>query len=473
MVGIESNGAGAKSKNMKHCLLVLILLCFFKFGLMASNETDVGKVNCNDVLSLEAQRAVGGAVAKLGLALLEKLQPGSEQPNIIISPLSISLALAELALGARNKTEEKLLEILQAKELPNFHETLSCLQEQLTAKAVKIASRLYLIPGFRVNQDFVDRALNLYKSEPAHLTSIEEVNRWVEEATKGHITNFMSSLPPNVAIMLINAIHFKGEWQSRFDSKFTVKDIFYIDKKTSVKVDMMMGSKYPLSMFVDRKDGTQVARFPFQGNMSLLVVMPMPVHGNLSNAAAKLNISGMYKQFQSEKSMHVKLPKFKLEFKQDLQQALTSMGLGMLFTGPDLSRISPGALVVSGVQHASSMELSEEGAEASAATAVTLVRTVPTFAVNMPFIFALVDDASYTPLFLGIVTNPNPGATMEQSDDPKTETESSMKPSKVPLSDGTLNDGPHRENMLSYMLNMWKDTVPQQFLGHQEMEDGN
>lgn len=60
--------------------------------------------------------------------------------------------------------------------------------------------------------------------------------------------------------------------------------------------------------------------------MSLLVVMPMPVHGNLSNAAAKLNISDLYKQFQSEKSMHVKLPKFKLEYKQDLRQALTSMG---------------------------------------------------------------------------------------------------------------------------------------------------
>ncbi len=133
-------------------------------------------MNCNDVLSLEAQRAVGGAVAKLGLALLENLQPGSEQPNIIISPLSISLALAELALGehsvinyidvciyscyvfiyvqfyfkslgAKDKTEDKLLEVLQAKELPNFHETLSCLQEQLTAKAVRMASRLYLIPS--------------------------------------------------------------------------------------------------------------------------------------------------------------------------------------------------------------------------------------------------------------------------------------------------------------------------------------
>lgn len=45
-------------------------------------------------------------MAKLGLALLEKLQPGSEQPNIIISPLSVSLALAELALGKHTQTQE-------------------------------------------------------------------------------------------------------------------------------------------------------------------------------------------------------------------------------------------------------------------------------------------------------------------------------------------------------------------------------
>ncbi|KAI7795701.1 alpha-2-antiplasmin [Triplophysa rosa] len=451
---------------MKHSHVVFTLLCIFRFELMASDET--GKEKCNDILSLEAQRTVGGAVAKLGLELLENLQPGLEQPNIIISPLSVSLALAELALGANNKTEEKLLEVLHAQAQANFHETLSCLQEHLTTKAVKMASRLYLLPGFKVNQDFVDRSSRLYKSEPSQLTSIKEVNHWVEEVTKGHITNFMSSLPSNVVLMLINAIHFKGEWQSRFDSKFTVKDFFYIDKKTSVKVDMMMATRYPLSMFVDLKDGTQVARLPFQGNMSLLVVMPS--HGNLSTTAAKLNISDLYERLPSQKSMHVKLPKFKLESKQDLRQALTNMGLGMLFSGPDLSRISQGPLVVSGVQHASSIELNEQGAEASAATSVTLVRTIPTFAVNMPFIFALVDDASYTPLFLGMVTNPNPGATAEQSDEPKTENET--VPSNVRLTDTTLSDGPH-ENMLSYMLNMWRETIPQQFLGHQEMDQGN
>lgn len=139
----------------------------------------------------------------------------------------------------------------------------------------------------------------------------------------------------------------------------------------------------------------------------------------------------------------------------------------MLFSGPDLSRISQGPLVVSGVQHASSIELNEQGAEASAATSITHVRTIPTFAANMPFIFALVDDASHTPLFLGMVTNPNQGATAEQSDEPENETVPNVR-----LTDTTLSDGPH-ENMLSYMLNMWRETVPQHFLGHQEMDQGN
>lgn len=49
-----------------------------------------------------------------------------------------------------------------------------------------------------------------------------------------------------------------GEWKSRFDARFTAKDLFYIDRQTSVKVDMMMGSKYPLSMFVDGEQGIQV-----------------------------------------------------------------------------------------------------------------------------------------------------------------------------------------------------------------------
>ncbi|XP_017559894.1 alpha-2-antiplasmin [Pygocentrus nattereri] len=396
-----------------------------------------------DALNLESQRAVAGAVAKLGLKLLENLQPGSEQPNVVLSPLSISLALAQLALGAVNKTEEHLLGALHANLLPDYYKTLSCLQEQLISKAIKVASRIYLKPDFVLKKDFVEKSLQLFKSAPTPLTSVEEVNQWIEAATNGQINNFLSSLPPSVVLMLINAVHFKGEWTSRFDSRFTAKDLFYIDKQTAVKVDMMTGSKYPLSMFVDVEQGTKVARFPFQGNTSFLVVMPTPSQ-NLSRATANLNITDLYERLPSETTMLVKLPKIKLEYKQDLQPALKKMGLGSLFSGPDLSGIAVGPLVLSGVQHASSIELNEEGAEASATTSVILVRSVPTFAVNMPFIFVIVDDVSHMPLFLGVVTNPNPGATIELSDDPEI-----MEPSSSNIpTDAPQSDDPYWDNML-------------------------
>lgn len=89
-------------------------------------------------------------------------------------------------------------------------------------------------------------------------------------------------------------------------------------------------------------------------------------------------------------------------------------GLGELFSGPNLAKISDGSLLVSSVLHKSSMELTEEGAEASAATSVIISRSNPTFSVNQPFFFALMDDKMHTPLFLGVVRNPNPGATVMQ-----------------------------------------------------------
>ncbi|KAG5843953.1 hypothetical protein ANANG_G00156360 [Anguilla anguilla] len=176
------------------------------------------------------------------------------------------------------------------------------------------------------------------------------------------MTDFLLTLPPNLVLMLINAVHFKGEWVARFDPALTAKDRFYIDSKNIVDVDMMVGHKYPLSLLMDGELGAQVASFPFKANMSLLVVMPMSGKVNVSAIAAKLNTSDLYARLPSEKAMQVKLPKFKLEYGQELEDALTSMGLGSLFSAPDLSGITDSPLVVSSVQHKSSMELHEEGA---------------------------------------------------------------------------------------------------------------
>ncbi|XP_071023766.1 alpha-2-antiplasmin-like [Oncorhynchus clarkii lewisi] len=435
---------------MKLHLPVLLLLCLCWLGLTDETGTVATEYHsCGEqVLSQEARLSVGGAVERLGRQLLDSLQTGSEQPNVIISPLSVALALAQLTLGARNETQKLLLSSLHAHTVPCYHESLGSLLQHLTNTSLQVATRMYLRPEFEVYQSFVAESMRSYKSEPVPLISVEDVNQWVEDTTKGHMTNFLTSIPHDVVLMLINAVHFKGEWEARFDPQLTQKDVFYLDNKNFVHVDMMRSAKYPLSLLEDGELGAQVARFPFKGNTSFLVVMPLPGRGNVSSLVAKLNISDLYRRLPQERTMQVQLPKFTLQYRQELQEALTSMGLGSLFSSPNLSGVSAVPLQVSSMRHACGVELSEEGAEASAATSITIMRSVPIFSVNYPFLFALVDHASLAPIFLGTVTNPAPDASPMQIDSPlgddpngnRTQSDSSHSNSNV------QNDGPHSNN---------------------------
>lgn len=70
---------------------------------------------------------------------------------------------------------------------------------------------LLCVSGFQPKQSFVDKSQRMYDSEPAVLESLQQINHWVENATNGKMTDFLSALQPNLLVMLINAVHFKGE----------------------------------------------------------------------------------------------------------------------------------------------------------------------------------------------------------------------------------------------------------------------
>ncbi|XP_070700063.1 alpha-2-antiplasmin [Pempheris klunzingeri] len=417
---------------MKLCRL-LFLLCLCGLGLTedpspgapdvsspADEEEDTEEEvhSCGRRFSPEEHKAIGGAIERVGLQLLEKLPIGPQQPNVVLSPLSLAFALAQLTLGARNETEKLLLKSLNAHNLPCYHHILGGLLPHFKNTSLEVAARMYLRPGFEVKLSFIEDSLARYQSQPVPLVSVEEVNQWVENATNGHISNFLESIPHGVVLMLMNAVYFKGEWQTRFDPLATSKGVFYLDNQNSVSVDMMKSAQYPIRLLDDPELEAQVASFPFKGNTSFLIVMPLPGRGNMSSVLLKLNISDLHRRLPQEKAMQVNLPKVKLQYRQELQEALTSLGLGSLFSGPNLSGISDHPLKVTGVRHASTVELSEEGVEASATTVVTSMRSVSLFSVNHPFFFALVDDASLAPLFMGIVTNPAPDNDLMLNDDP-------------------------------------------------------
>ncbi|KAF7666798.1 hypothetical protein LDENG_00091640 [Lucifuga dentata] len=383
------------------------------------SEEDQDK-DCKSVgRSPQSREAITAAIQRMGMQLLQNLETTPEQPNVIISPLSISLALSQLALGAANETEVLLMHHLHGNTLPCYHQSLHNVLAQLRNNDLQIATRIFLRQGFEPKQEFVQESQRFYESEPVVLEDLQQINDWVANATQGKMTDFLSALPPNILLMLINAVHFKGQWKARFDPRFTSRGVFYIDDKHMVDVDVMEDAKHPLSLFIDNELDAQVASFPFMNSMNLFVVMPMSGQVNMTSLAAKMNISDLYNRLPKEKAVQVKVPKFKLEYTQELQEVLTKLGMGQMFSHPNLAGIADGPLLVSSVMHKSSMEIHEEGAEASASTTVIISRASnPVFNLNQPFFFALMDDMTKLPIFMGVINNPNPGAPILQKGEP-------------------------------------------------------
>ncbi|XP_053313075.1 alpha-2-antiplasmin [Spea bombifrons] len=369
---------------------------------------------CDENAQPEEVKKFAEAMMDFSIDLLKHADPELKKPNVVISPFSVALGLLQLSLGAGKDTEKKLLETLHVQSLKCLHNTLNNVREELK-KTMKMASRIYLKKGFRIKKCFLKRSEEWYGSKTLNLArnkddNLESINKWVREVTEGMIPKFLSDMPSDVVLMLLNAMHFKGVWKNKFDPNMTVQDVFYVSDDLTVPVDMMTAQKYPLRWFLHENLDSQVAKLSFKGNMSFVVVMPLHYQWNLSKILDNFNRTELYSRFPKEKQTFLRMPKLQLDFKLELNNALSTLGLGELFHHPDLSGISDESLFVSSVQHQSSLEVNEEGAEAAAVTAVITSRSLASYSINRPFLFFLFDDARGLPMFLGYVRNPSPGS---------------------------------------------------------------
>nr|KAF6296161.1 hypothetical protein mMyoMyo1_009237 [Myotis myotis] len=208
-----------------------------------------------------------------------------------------------------------------------------------------------------------------------------------------------------------------GFWKNKFDPSLTQRGTFHLDGQFTVPVDMMQARMYPLRWTLLEQPSIQVAHFPFKNNMSFVVIVPTSFEWNVSQVLANLSWDILQQPLLWERPTKVQLPKLHLKYQLDLVATLSQLGLQELFQNPDLSGISDESLVVSSVQHQSTLELSEAGVEAAAATSLAMSRmSLSTFSVNRPFLFFILEDTTSLPLFVGSVRNPNPGAQREHKE---------------------------------------------------------
>jgi serine protease inhibitor len=365
-----------------------------------------------------------------GLDFFQKVIAGDNSDNILVSPLSVALALGMTYNGAGGMTKDAMKEALKLggmtdEEINISYKSIIDQLLKLDPKVIlNIANSIWYKLNFPVQNEFIDLNKEYYYAEVNELDfaapdAKDIINGWVNEKTKGLIPSIIDNIPQEAVMYLINAIYFKGIWMYEFDPDDTREQDFYPENGTTQKVDMMQMEGDLLYTSNDLFDAVSLPYGDGQFNMFILLPKPGNTTGDIVAELSNDNWNTWINSLGTQKVV-VKLPKFKFEFFRLLNDDLTDMGMGVAFDqdNADFSGINPEReLYISRVLHKTFIDVNEEGTEAAAVTAVEIGETsynpdepiVRYFTADHPFLFAIRENSSGTILFMGRVNLPEYG----------------------------------------------------------------
>jgi serpin B len=386
-----------------------------------------------------------------GFDLYGQLMGDGGGGNVLISPLSASLALTMTYAGAEGQTATEMASVLHA-NLPDggsIFDGQNSLDQVLTARGatafaqaqgggdqpapvatdyqLQIANAVWGEQAFPWSSGFLTTLAQSYGSG-VYLTdfvnapgqAVVAINDWVSAETAGKITNLLSpsDVDSSTAMVLVDALHVKFPWESPFDPSMTAPATFTRADGTTVSPSFMnQTAELPYG-----DDGqAQIVSLPlYDGNEALIVILP---HAGVSLASyeAVLVPGGILPVPGGGSEVALSIPKLTLGGTTfPLTPALQALGMKQAFmphvanfTGmcppPDGS-----TLYISFVLQQTTLAMQETGLEAAAATAVGVAtaaisgpRPTPvSVVVNRPYLIAIVDVPTAAILFLGHVEDP-------------------------------------------------------------------
>ena len=210
----------------------------------------------------------------------------------------------------------------------------------------------------------------------------------------------------------MNAIYFKAAWSNKFKKEDTQMDTFTKGNGVSGYVQMM--HRKDVTEYTSNDDYATIS-LPYgkNGNWRMYVLLPNEgksiddVMCGINNTSWEKNVAKMYGM-----TVDVKLPKFKIESEMDLNNVLKVLGATTMFNkNADFSLMTKDAtqLFVDLIKQKATIEVSEEGTEASAVTINMMFTStgeggeveIPQFYANRPFIYLIQEASSGAIFFMG------------------------------------------------------------------------
>ena len=342
--------------------------------------------------------------------------------NFMISPLSLSMALAMTWNGADGETKAVMQKVLKLdgytdQEVNEYYEKLrEALLKTDPSTKLAIANSIWTNKNIKIKDDFI-RLNNEYFNSTVEsvdfsdANSVKLMNKWAADNTNNLITHVLDKTNPNALMYLMNALYFKGIWTSEFNSRNTSSKPFYSEDGQTKNVDMM----HQKSSFNYNENQTmQIVELPY-GNQAFSMIVLLPKEGNkLADVTQELQNSNSWGNLVSglrSTQVDLYLPKFKTEYSRVLNDVLEKMGMGIAFEpgAADFSRMTDADAFISFVEQFTYINTDEVGTEAAAVTVVGIELTsyqpdrTATFNANRPFIYIIRENSTGSILFMGAV----------------------------------------------------------------------
>ena len=392
-------------------------------GTVQPLPTPQGSLPPVEELVCTAEGALDG-YQSFALELLRQNQKAGE--NVLISPLSVTLALGMTANGA---AEDTLAEFDALFGLSR--DALNSLCARFLADYAKLGgsteatlvNSLWADPDAALANGFVLRCqetygAQLFQQDLQDPETVKAVNGWVSDATRGLIPSVVDKFSDDAVLALINAVYLKNKFTRPFETPHSEWEMDFTADDGTVSHPKGMHNGTRNEEYIRTEDGQGVLLPYDDGRLGLLLMLPeegVPLTDYLAGWAEG-TISDLLSSRQSA-LVSLTCPKFKAEWGGSLGNALSAMGLERAFDDRRADFSAMGSvpdrpesnICIGDVIHKTAFEINEKGTEAAAVTVVEMI--APTAAMppqdlirlsfDRPFVYGIVDLEMGLPLFLG------------------------------------------------------------------------
>lgn len=414
-------------KKMFLAILSLILIYSMAVNLTGCatkvQATDLMEgVKANTVTGKAADDAFAQSQMRLAVELFQSSVLESKDENVLISPLSIQLALAMTANGADGNTKAEMEALLGGEiSLEDLNEYLYSYVNNLPSAEkykLQIANSIWFRDDegrLQVEKDFLQKNADYYGAQAYKAAfddqTLKDINNWVKDHTDGMIDSILDQIDEDAVMYLINALVFDAEWQHVYDKSDVYKGKFTNIGGTEKQVDMMHSEE---TVYLQDENAIGFMK-PYSGSKYNFAVL-LPNEGvDIYEYIAGLTGESLMETLSTPQlgMVMATLPKFSYEYELTMNDVLKELGMPSAFSGDtaDFSKMahsSRGNIYIGDVLHKTFISVDELGTKAGAVTKVQMNdESAPmsewVVTLNRPFVYMIIDNETKLPVFIGTV----------------------------------------------------------------------